>query len=45
MENKYLCPECSEVAIFDPVGPYRSKCRTCSALVKNEELEETVKEI
>lgn len=33
------CPECNTTAEFTAVGPYRSMCENCGAVVKNEELE------
>jgi endogenous inhibitor of DNA gyrase (YacG/DUF329 family) len=31
------CPECRKNAGWEPMGPYRSMCMGCGALVKNSE--------
>jgi hypothetical protein len=31
------CPECRQRAGWEPMGPYRSLCQGCGALVKNDE--------
>jgi hypothetical protein len=38
---KYKCTECLKVTTFTPIGPYRSQCDECGALLKNEELKES----
>lgn len=36
---KAKCTECGEIGEFGWVGPYRSQCKNCKAVLKNEELD------
>lgn len=32
------CPECESTRGYSPVGPFRSQCLGCNALLKNQEI-------